>query len=250
MDAAVVRRIPLRHDDEDRYFPGDRFQMLPRHGYTAVIGAVLDHPNIQVSVTGQFHLRSPMLEAHTGIALTACRSTNILTSLTGRCRIARFGFTIVRQRPAAHSAHPRWSTSAIRRITRGKPTGAGCPRTRKPKPAGNASRSRNRATTRKTNWSAIIRSGRMTAATPEPTPGTRNSPMRKRNWTSHWLMRYVSVSGHAPGHHQSIASGCTWLDGRSSLSGGVPRATTRRRLSHEAADRSLPDGQRTSGAGG
>ena len=35
MAAAVVRRIPLRHDDEDRYFPDDQFQMLPRDGYTA-----------------------------------------------------------------------------------------------------------------------------------------------------------------------------------------------------------------------
>ncbi len=48
MDAAVVKRIPLRFDDEDRYFPGDRFQALPRHGYTAIVAAILDHPGITV----------------------------------------------------------------------------------------------------------------------------------------------------------------------------------------------------------
>jgi UDP-galactopyranose mutase len=50
MDAAVVKRIPLRHDDEDRYFPDDRFQMLPRDGYTSVVSVVLDHPNICVAL--------------------------------------------------------------------------------------------------------------------------------------------------------------------------------------------------------
>lgn len=48
MDASVVKRIPLRFDDEDRYFPNDRFQALPRHGYTAIVAAILDHPGIAV----------------------------------------------------------------------------------------------------------------------------------------------------------------------------------------------------------
>jgi UDP-galactopyranose mutase len=59
MDAAVVRRIPLRHDDEDRYFPDDQFQMLPRGGYAAVVGTMLDHPNIRVSLRVDFE--KPML---------------------------------------------------------------------------------------------------------------------------------------------------------------------------------------------
>src|ERR1700750_3267673 len=37
MDAAVVKRIPLRFDDEDHYFPADKFQVMPRDGYTSVI---------------------------------------------------------------------------------------------------------------------------------------------------------------------------------------------------------------------
>ncbi|MGY2051405.1 FAD-dependent oxidoreductase [Methylobacterium sp. JK268] len=49
MDAAVVKRIPLRFDDEDRYFPDDSFQALPTGGYTALVAAILDHPHITVT---------------------------------------------------------------------------------------------------------------------------------------------------------------------------------------------------------
>lgn len=54
MDAAVVRRVAVRDDAEDRYFPGDRFQMLPEHGYTALVGAILDHPGIRISTSTGF----------------------------------------------------------------------------------------------------------------------------------------------------------------------------------------------------
>jgi len=50
MDPAVVRRIPVRLDDEDRYFPSDAFQIMPRDGYGRVVGNILDHPNIGVRV--------------------------------------------------------------------------------------------------------------------------------------------------------------------------------------------------------
>jgi UDP-galactopyranose mutase len=59
MDAAVVKRIPLRHDDEDRYFPDDKFQLLPRNGYTSVVSEVLDHPNVRVTL--QVNFEKPML---------------------------------------------------------------------------------------------------------------------------------------------------------------------------------------------
>lgn len=45
---SVVQRIPLRHDDEDRYFPNDRFQGLPEGGYTELVARILDHPAIRV----------------------------------------------------------------------------------------------------------------------------------------------------------------------------------------------------------
>ena len=49
LSASVVRRVPVRHDDESRYFPDDRFQALPRDGYTDLVRRVLDHPSIRVT---------------------------------------------------------------------------------------------------------------------------------------------------------------------------------------------------------
>ncbi|MGD0102848.1 MAG: FAD-dependent oxidoreductase [Rhodopila sp.] len=54
MDASAVRRILLRHDDEDRYFPDDRYQMMPRFGYTRVFANILDHAGIRVSLNEFF----------------------------------------------------------------------------------------------------------------------------------------------------------------------------------------------------
>ena len=48
MDEAVVRRIPLRYDREDRYFPNDRHQIMPRDGYTAIFREIFSHPGITV----------------------------------------------------------------------------------------------------------------------------------------------------------------------------------------------------------
>ena len=59
MDAAVVKRIPIRFDDEDRYFPNDTFQALPTDGYTALVARMLDHPGITVT-TGCAFERSMM----------------------------------------------------------------------------------------------------------------------------------------------------------------------------------------------
>ena len=54
LDASVVKRIPLRFDDETRYFPDDRFQLLPRDGYAALFGAILDHRRIHVTLGQAF----------------------------------------------------------------------------------------------------------------------------------------------------------------------------------------------------
>lgn len=54
LDAAVVKRIPIRYDDEDRYFPKDRFQLLPTDGYTQIFASIFDHPNIRVSLGVDF----------------------------------------------------------------------------------------------------------------------------------------------------------------------------------------------------
>ena len=61
LDASVVARIPLRLDDESRYFPDDRYQGLPSDGYTALVGRVLDHPGICVA-TGVAFRRALLAE--------------------------------------------------------------------------------------------------------------------------------------------------------------------------------------------
>jgi UDP-galactopyranose mutase len=49
MAAAVVQRVPIRDDEEDRYFPSDAYQGLPRDGYAEMVGRILDHPGIRVT---------------------------------------------------------------------------------------------------------------------------------------------------------------------------------------------------------
>jgi UDP-galactopyranose mutase len=47
LDKAVTARIPTRTNTDDRYF-GDKHQVMPKHGYTAMFRKMLDHPNITV----------------------------------------------------------------------------------------------------------------------------------------------------------------------------------------------------------
>jgi UDP-galactopyranose mutase len=54
LDSSVVRRIPIRMDRDDRYFPNDKFQILPRHGYTRIFENILDHDGIRVDLNITF----------------------------------------------------------------------------------------------------------------------------------------------------------------------------------------------------
>lgn len=47
LDKSVTSRVPTRTDTDDRYFT-DRFQAMPKAGYTAMFAAMLDHPNIEM----------------------------------------------------------------------------------------------------------------------------------------------------------------------------------------------------------
>ena len=47
LDKSVTARVPTRTNDDDRYF-GDKFQAMPKHGYTAMFEKMLNHPNITV----------------------------------------------------------------------------------------------------------------------------------------------------------------------------------------------------------
>jgi UDP-galactopyranose mutase len=47
LDAQVTARIPVRTNRDDRYFT-DKFQAMPKHGYTRMFENMLDHKNIKV----------------------------------------------------------------------------------------------------------------------------------------------------------------------------------------------------------
>ena len=53
LHASVCARIPVRTNDDDRYFT-DRFQQMPAEGYTAMFHRMLDHPNIEVRVDTRY----------------------------------------------------------------------------------------------------------------------------------------------------------------------------------------------------
>ncbi len=53
LHASVCARIPVRTNDDDRYFT-DTYQAMPRDGYTAMFAAMLDHPGIEVQVGVEF----------------------------------------------------------------------------------------------------------------------------------------------------------------------------------------------------
>ena len=65
MHASVVKRLPIRLDAEDRYFPDDRFQLLPSDGYTAVFERILDHPQIELALSVEFDRQMEREYEHT-----------------------------------------------------------------------------------------------------------------------------------------------------------------------------------------
>lgn len=58
LPASILKRLPLRFNYDDNYF-FHRYQGVPENGYTLLVAAILDHPNIQVSLNTQF---SPVME--------------------------------------------------------------------------------------------------------------------------------------------------------------------------------------------
>jgi len=53
LDASVCGRIPIRTNRDDRYL-SETFQAIPKEGYTALIQAMLRHPNIEVALDTSF----------------------------------------------------------------------------------------------------------------------------------------------------------------------------------------------------
>ena len=67
LDAAVMERIPVHYDHDDRYFT-DTYQGLPREGMTGIFEKMLDHPGITVlKGSDYFDLRDGLGECETTI---------------------------------------------------------------------------------------------------------------------------------------------------------------------------------------
>lgn len=50
---SVCGRIPVRYNRDHRYVD-HRFQIMPKHGFTAMFGAMIDHPRIRVLLNADF----------------------------------------------------------------------------------------------------------------------------------------------------------------------------------------------------
>ena len=65
LSAGVAARIPVRANDDDRYFT-DTYQAMPADGYSLMFQNILDHPNISISLGTDFaDVRSSLSRAHT-----------------------------------------------------------------------------------------------------------------------------------------------------------------------------------------
>jgi UDP-galactopyranose mutase len=58
LDAQVTARVPIRTDRDDRYFT-DRYQAMPRAGYTRLFERMLDHPRITIRLNTGWQETAP-----------------------------------------------------------------------------------------------------------------------------------------------------------------------------------------------
>ena len=53
LPASILKRLPVRFDYNDNYF-SHCFQGMPQDGYTAMVGKILDHPDIELRLSTRF----------------------------------------------------------------------------------------------------------------------------------------------------------------------------------------------------
>lgn len=54
LNPEIINRVPIRGDMNELYFPDDEFQALPLGGYTKLIGNIINHPKIHLSLSREF----------------------------------------------------------------------------------------------------------------------------------------------------------------------------------------------------
>jgi len=61
--SGVAARIPYRENEEDRYFT-DKYQGIPREGYTILFQRLLDHENINVQLSSEYNRANKRIARH------------------------------------------------------------------------------------------------------------------------------------------------------------------------------------------
>jgi UDP-galactopyranose mutase len=55
LDPNILKRVAVRDDNNEYYFPKDIYQVMPKDGYTKIFEKILDHQNIVVKLNTSFH---------------------------------------------------------------------------------------------------------------------------------------------------------------------------------------------------
>ena len=54
LDPSILRRVPVRDDDNEEYFPNDAYQVMPKDGYTKVFEMILNQDKINLKLSQPF----------------------------------------------------------------------------------------------------------------------------------------------------------------------------------------------------
>jgi len=54
LDPNIINRVPRRFDNNEFYFPGDKYQFMPKQGYTSLFENILSHSNIEIVLNKSF----------------------------------------------------------------------------------------------------------------------------------------------------------------------------------------------------
>ena len=54
IDPKIIERVAIRSDLNELYFPNDKYQFMPKYGYTQIINNMLDHPRISIELNRPF----------------------------------------------------------------------------------------------------------------------------------------------------------------------------------------------------
>lgn len=64
LPASILKRLPVRFNYDDNYF-AHRYQGMPQDGYTTIVAAMLDHPNIHLRLNTRYQRSDSAAYAHT-----------------------------------------------------------------------------------------------------------------------------------------------------------------------------------------